>query len=83
VQRDLVNDAVVIGHYFCGQWLSRYLQALRMEFCSAKEEQASCELLEWEKAYNTELSRHRVVIEHVNARLKVFKIMSYPYHNRL
>jgi hypothetical protein len=40
------------------------------------------ELLEWEKAYNTELSRRRVFIENINAKVKVFRIMSYPYRNR-
>jgi len=40
------------------------------------------ELSEEEKAYNTALSRQRVFIEHINGKLKVFKIMSYPYRNR-
>jgi len=35
-----------------------------------------------EKAYNKELSRRRVFIENINAQIKVFKIMSYPYRNR-
>jgi hypothetical protein len=35
-----------------------------------------------EKAYNTELSRRRIFIENINAKIKVFKIMSYPYRNR-
>ena len=40
---------------------------------------------EWsdsEKAFNQELSRRRIVIENINAQIKVFKIMSYPYRNR-
>jgi len=40
------------------------------------------ELSESEKAFNRELSRRRIVIENINARIKVFKIMSYPYRNR-
>jgi len=39
-------------------------------------------LSESERAYNTELSRRRIVIENINAQIKVFKIMSYPYRNR-
>ncbi|GHV49905.1 hypothetical protein AGMMS49579_02650 [Spirochaetia bacterium] len=35
----------------------------------------------WEKAYNKRLARKRVVIEHVNARIKTFKSMTYPYRN--
>ena len=40
------------------------------------------ELSEEEKAFNRALSRRRIVIENINARIKVFKIMSYPYRNR-
>ncbi len=35
-----------------------------------------------QKKYNRELNRLRIVIEHVNRRLKIFKILSYPYRNR-
>ena len=40
------------------------------------------DLLDLEKAFNKELSRRRIVIENINAQIKVFKIMSYPYRNR-
>jgi hypothetical protein len=32
-----------------------------------------------EKAYNKRLARRRVVIEHINGKIKTFKCMSYPY----
>jgi hypothetical protein len=32
-----------------------------------------------EKGYNKKLSRRRVVIEHINAKIKTFKSMAYPY----
>jgi hypothetical protein len=32
-----------------------------------------------DKAYNKRLSQRRVVIEHINARIKTFKSMAYPY----
>lgn len=35
-----------------------------------------------QKIYNRELNRLRVAVEHVNRRLKIFKILSYPYRNR-
>jgi hypothetical protein len=38
-------------------------------------------LTEAEKAYNKRLARKRIVIEHINARIKTFKIMAYPYRN--
>jgi hypothetical protein len=34
-----------------------------------------------EKAYNKRLARKRVVIEHINAKIKTFKSMAYPYRN--
>ena len=40
------------------------------------------ELSEADKAFNKELSRRRIVIENINAQIKVFKIMSYPSRNR-
>ena len=35
-----------------------------------------------EKAYNRQLARERIAIEHVNREIKIFKIMSYRYRNR-
>ncbi|MDR3233800.1 MAG: hypothetical protein LBT46_09095 [Planctomycetaceae bacterium] len=35
-----------------------------------------------EKSRNRELSRRRVPIEWVNARIKTFKIMAHPFRNR-
>jgi hypothetical protein len=32
-----------------------------------------------EKAYNKRISQRRVVIEHINAKIKTFKRMAYPY----
>ena len=40
------------------------------------------ELTSLEKEYNRDLSRLRIGIEHVNGRLKVFKILSERYRNR-
>jgi hypothetical protein len=42
---------------------------------SSKNHQLSKE----EKAYNTDLARRRVVIEPINAKIKTFKSMAYPY----
>jgi hypothetical protein len=35
-----------------------------------------------EKADNRRISGERIIVEHINAVIKVFKIMSYPYRNR-
>jgi hypothetical protein len=37
------------------------------------------QLNEEEKAYNKKLAGSRVVIEHINAKIKTFKSMAYPY----
>jgi hypothetical protein len=37
------------------------------------------QLTEEEKAYNKELEGRWVVIEHINAKIKIFKSMAYPY----
>ncbi|WP_225886735.1 IS5 family transposase [Pseudanabaena sp. ABRG5-3] len=35
-----------------------------------------------DKQFNRQLARQRIAIEHVNRRLKIFKILSLPYRNR-
>jgi hypothetical protein len=35
-----------------------------------------------DKQFNRQLVRQRIAIEHVNRRLKIFKILSLPYRNR-
>jgi hypothetical protein len=34
-----------------------------------------------DKAYNKRLARKRVVVEHINAKIKTFRSMAYPYRN--
>ena len=46
------------------------------------KESKNHKLTKGEKAYNKRLARKRVGIEHINAKIKTFKIMSYPYRNR-
>jgi len=40
-------------------------------------------LLREEKQFNHQISRYRVVIEHINSQLKRFRILSERYRNRL
>ena len=46
------------------------------------KESKNHKLTKREKAYNKKLARLRVVVEHINAKIKTFKIMNYPYRNR-
>jgi len=45
------------------------------------KESKNHKLTKREKGYNKRLARQRVVIEHINAKIKTFKIMAYPYRN--
>ena len=40
------------------------------------------ELTAEEKRENRRISHERILIENINAKIKVFKIMKYPYRNR-
>ena len=40
------------------------------------------ELTDEEKKENRRISQERILIENINAKIKVFKIMKYPYCNR-
>jgi hypothetical protein len=46
------------------------------------KESKNHKLTKKEKAYNKKLARQRVVIEHINAKIKTFKVTAYPYRNR-
>jgi len=46
-----------------------------------KKSSKNHKLTEKEKEYNKRLARKRVMIEHINAKIKVFKSMAYPYRN--
>ena len=46
------------------------------------KESKNHKLTKREKAYNKRLAQQRVVIEQINAKIKTFKIVSYPYRNR-
>ena len=46
------------------------------------KKQKGQQLTSEQKQYNRQLNRLRIVVEHVNRRLKIFKILSSPYRNR-
>jgi hypothetical protein len=46
-----------------------------------RKESKYYKLSEKDKAYNKRLARKRVIVEHINAKIKTFKIMAYPYRN--
>ncbi|MFN5978546.1 MAG: transposase family protein, partial [Pseudanabaena sp.] len=35
-----------------------------------------------DKQFNRQIARQRIAIEHINRRLKIFKILALPYRNR-
>lgn len=46
------------------------------------KKQKGKKLTKEQKKYNRELNRLRITVEHVNRRLKIFKILDYRYQNR-
>jgi hypothetical protein len=59
------------------------IEALHANSRIPKKSSKNHKLTEREKAYNKRLARKRVVIEHINAKIKTFKITAYPYRNHL
>lgn len=57
------------------------LQTLHANCRIPKKASKNHRLSKGEKAYNKRLARKRIVIEHINAKIKTFKIMAYPYRN--
>jgi hypothetical protein len=57
------------------------IEALHPNSQIPKKSSKKYKLNEREKAYNRRLVKKRVVIEHINAKIKTFKIMVYPYWN--
>ena len=47
-----------------------------------KKKPKGSDLTDEEKRNNRRISRERILIENINAKIKVFKIMKYPYRNR-
>lgn len=60
------------------QGLYDYHAHSRIPYKKSKHHPLTCE----QKKFNRELSRERIVIENINARIKTFKIMSERYRNR-
>lgn len=47
-----------------------------------KKKPRGAELTKDEKRENSRISHERILIENINTKIKVFKIMKYPYRNR-
>lgn len=58
------------------------IQVLHSNSCLPHKKPKGGELSAEERAYNRALSRERIVIEHVNRRLKIFRILAGRYRNR-
>jgi hypothetical protein len=70
-----VSTSIVRDADFGYQGIKEYHSHSFIPIKSSKNHQ----LTEEEKANNKELARRRVVIEHINGKIKVFRCMSYPY----
>ncbi|WP_366982443.1 transposase family protein [Bacillus thuringiensis] len=48
----------------------------------SKKKSENHPLTQEEKSYNRKLSRERIIVENINAKIKVFRSMSSRYRNR-
>jgi hypothetical protein len=58
------------------------IQKIPKESITPYKKKPKQELSKEEKQINKELARQRIVIEHVNRHLKIFKVLSERYRNR-
>lgn len=58
------------------------IQKLHSNSCLPKKQPRGGKLIPQQKAYNRQLGQRRVVIEHVNRSLKIFRILAERYRNR-
>ena len=58
------------------------ISAIHKNSETPKKKPKGGELTKEEKAENRRISRERILIENINARIKVFKIMANKYRNR-
>ena len=58
------------------------ITALHKNSETPKKKPKGGELTAEEKRENRRISHERILIENINAKIKVFKIMKYPYRNR-
>jgi hypothetical protein len=57
------------------------IEKLHVNSLIPKKGSKNHKLTKREKAYNKKLAKLRIVIEHINAKIKTFKITAYPYRN--
>ena len=58
------------------------ITALHKNSETPKKKTKGGKLTDEEKRENRRISHERILIENINAKIKVFKIMKYPYRNR-
>jgi len=74
---DKVSESIPLDADLGYQGIKEYHANSNIPIKSSKNHK----LTKKEKAYNKRLARRRVAIEHINARIKVFRCMSYPYRS--
>ena len=58
------------------------IQAFHQNSETPKKKPKGRSLTDDEKRENNRISHERILVENINAKIKVFKIMKYPYRNR-
>ncbi|MDR0742988.1 MAG: transposase [Tannerella sp.] len=70
-----VSDSIALDADLGYQGIEAYHSNSFIPIKASKNHQQT----EGEKAYNRELAKRRVVVEHINAKIKTCKCMAYPY----
>jgi len=74
--------AIILGILLLADSGYQGLLALHANSRIPQKKSKNCPLSVEQKLFNGELSKERIVIENINARIKTFKIMSERYRNR-
>jgi len=74
--------AIIVGILLLADSGYQGLLALHANSRIPFKKSKNCPLSVEQKLFNRELSKERIVIENINARIKTFKIMSERYRNR-
>ena len=74
--------AIILGILLLADSGYQGLLGLHTNSCIPYKKSKNNPLSQEQKWFNRELSKERIVIENINARIKTFKIMSERYRNR-
>ena len=76
--REKIQKAVRVNADSGFQGINKYHENSEIPHKKTKKKKLTKE----EKAYNRQLARERILVEHINRKIKIFKIFAQRYRNR-